>query len=206
MGMGEGSARGRQPGGFPVGRIPAKPAGLWVRVAAFLVDAALLFTILCMGLLVLLLTSLGEAFRNTTDPALLLSPPLLVSAGLGLLAAFLYFPLGESSPDQGTMGKRIFELRVVDQEGRRIAPARAAGRFLVKIISFAALLAGVVMIGMTQRKQGLHDLAADTLVLEPLVTDTRLRMGMGLAAVAISLTAFLAVLALAITFVWSSMR
>lgn len=206
MGTGEGGGWGRQPSGSPGDRIPVKPAGFWARTVAFLVDATLLLTILGVALLVLILTPLRESFLDTTDPSLILSPPLAVSAGLGVLAALLYFSWGESSPDQGTVGKKLLGLRVVDREGGRIAPARAAGRFLVKIVSFAAFLAGVVMIGMAREKQALHDLAADTLVMEPVVTNPLRRMGIGLAAAAASLAVFLAVLALTITFLWYSMR
>ncbi len=206
MGTGEGRGWGRYLSGLQGDRIPVKPAGFWARTAAFLVDATLLLMILGVGLLVLILTPLRESFLGSADPTQVLSPPLAVSAGIGMLAALLYFALGESSPDQGTVGKKLLGLRVVDLERGRITPARAAGRFLVKILSCAALFSGVVMIGVTRRKQALHDLAADTLVMEPLVTDPRQRLGIGLAAAAASLVLLLTVLALAITLLWYSMR
>jgi uncharacterized RDD family membrane protein YckC len=205
MGPWEGGWRGAQPSGPPGDQIPVKLAGFWARTAAFLVDASVLLSILGAGLLVLILTRLKDPFLDSTDPALLLSPALALIAGLGILAAFLYFSLGESSPDQGTVGKILLRLKVVNLEGARISLPRAAGRFLVKIISFAALCLGVVMIGLTPRKQALHDLAVDTLVTELPVRDPRQRLVVGLAAAATGAVLFLAVLALSITLVWYGM-
>jgi uncharacterized RDD family membrane protein YckC len=206
MGTGEGEGWGRQPPGPPAHLIPMKPAGFWVRTAAFLVDATLLLSILGIGLLVLILTPLKERFVETTYPALVLSPPLVVSAGLGMLAALLYFSFGESSPDKGTVGKKLLGLRVVDREGGRITLPRAAGRFLVKILSCAAFFTGVAMIGITRDKQALHDRVTDTLVMEAPVTNPWKKLGIGLAAVAVSLVMFLAVLGLFISFLWYSMQ
>ena len=206
MGTGEWSEWGAQPSGPPGDQVPMKPAGFWVRTAAFLVDASLLLSILGAGLLVLILTPLKEQFLDTTDPALLLTPALALIAGLGILAAILYFSLGESSPDQSTVGKKLLGLRVMDREGRRITLPRAAGRFLVKILSFAAFFTGVAMIGVTREKQALHDRVTDTLVMELPVMDPRLRLGIGLAAAAVFLAMCLFVLALTITFLWYCIR
>jgi uncharacterized RDD family membrane protein YckC len=205
MGTGEWGERGARPSGLPGDQVPVNLAGFWARTAAFLVDASLILSILGAGLLVLILTPLKEQFLDSTDPALFLSAPLALIAGLGILAAFLYFTLGESSPDQGTVGKKLMRLKVVNLEGGRISLPRAAGRFPVKILSFAALFSGVLMIGITRRKQAFHDLAVDTLVMEIPGMDPRQRLALGLAASATCVALFLAVLALAITLVWYGM-
>src|SRR5262249_3304027 len=48
--------------------------------------------------------------------------------------------------------------------GRRISFGRATGRYWSKILSALMLFAGFWVIPLTQRKQGLHDLIASTLV------------------------------------------
>ena len=77
-----------------------------------------------------------------------------------------YFVGFESSSWQATPGKRALGLIVTDTEGRRISPARAVGRYFGKILSGLILLIGYIMIAFTERKQGLHDFLAGTLVVK----------------------------------------
>ena len=83
-----------------------------------------------------------------------------------LVASFcLYFALQESSPAQATIGKRLFGLVVTDLQGRRIGFLRAAVRNLSKYLSGWLLFLGFVMAAFTQRRQALHDLIAQCLVV-----------------------------------------
>lgn len=84
---------------------------------------------------------------------------------LGLILTIGYFVLMESSHWQATLGKRVCKLRVTDIDGRRISIPRALGRYLGKFVSAFILGIGFLMVGWTRRKQGLHDLMADTLVM-----------------------------------------
>ena len=84
---------------------------------------------------------------------------------LGLILTIGYFVLMESSHWQATIGKRVCRMRVTDLAGRRISIPRALGRYLGKFVSSFVLGIGFLMIGWTRRKQGLHDLMADTLVM-----------------------------------------
>jgi uncharacterized RDD family membrane protein YckC len=54
---------------------------------------------------------------------------------------------------------------VTDLEGRRIGFGRATGRYFAKILSALILGIGFLMVAFTQRKQGLHDMIAGTLVV-----------------------------------------
>jgi uncharacterized RDD family membrane protein YckC len=85
-----------------------------------------------------------------------------------LIIVYFYFTLLESSVWQGTIGKRLLKIRVADMQGKRISFKRATIRFLSKILS-AQLLFGYIMILFTSKKQGLHDLIAKTIVLQPKV-------------------------------------
>ena len=84
---------------------------------------------------------------------------VLVIAGGWLYEAFL-----ESSSYQATQGKMIFGMKVTDLEGNRISFERATGRHFAKIVSGMILCIGFIMVGFTERKQGLHDMLAGTLV------------------------------------------
>ena len=77
----------------------------------------------------------------------------------------LYFALCESSAWQGTLGKLALGIRVTDLQGKRISFPRALGRYFAKILSAIILGIGFLMVAWIQRKQGLHDMICDTLVL-----------------------------------------
>ncbi len=82
-----------------------------------------------------------------------------------LLFGWCYYAGMESSPLRGTFGKWVLGIYVTDLEGNRISFAQGTGRFFGKIISGMLLLIGYIMIGTSDRKQGLHDKMADCLVM-----------------------------------------
>ncbi|RPH92936.1 zinc-ribbon domain-containing protein [candidate division KSB1 bacterium] len=77
----------------------------------------------------------------------------------------LYFVWFESSHFQATPGKLLLGIIVTDIEGRRISFFRSLGRNLGKIISHMVLNIGFILAGLTPRKQALHDMLADCLVV-----------------------------------------
>ena len=78
----------------------------------------------------------------------------------------VYHGVLESSKYQATLGKMFFRLRVVDLNGQRVSFARAAGRYLGSLVAVLPLGIGLLMIGFTSRKQGLHDMMARCLVVK----------------------------------------
>ncbi|WP_430392145.1 RDD family protein [Dyella sp. 20L07] len=151
-------------------------AGFWKRVGAYVLDAIVLWVpnmILSsmLGAKAALETYQQATLAAANDPQLVLqafdayfqalTPALLAQTVL----TWLYFALCESSPWQGTLGKRALGIRVTDMEGKRITFARATGRYFSKMLSIFILFIGFLMVAWTQRKQGLHDLIAQTLVL-----------------------------------------
>ena len=83
---------------------------------------------------------------------------------VGILLSWLYFAILESSSSQATPGKMALGIKVTDMNGDRISFARATGRHFAKWLS-SILLIGYIMIALTAKKQGLHDLLASTLVV-----------------------------------------
>ena len=77
---------------------------------------------------------------------------------------WLYFTLLESSSWQATLGKKALGLYVTDERWQRLSFGRANGRYWSKLISVLVLGIGFLMVGFTERKQGLHDKIAGTLV------------------------------------------
>jgi uncharacterized RDD family membrane protein YckC len=63
----------------------------------------------------------------------------------------------------GSLGKRLLSLRVVDEHGARLEPARAVFRSLARLVSIALLgLPALTVLG--REKRALHDLVAGTVV------------------------------------------
>ena len=73
-----------------------------------------------------------------------------------------YYAYFESSPAQATPGKRVFNIRVCDGEGRRLSPLRAILRILLKSFTLAL---GFLSIFFTPRRQALHDILVNTVVV-----------------------------------------
>ena len=72
----------------------------------------------------------------------------------------------ESSERGATVGKMAMGLRVVTSDGQRLSFMNATGRYFAKIISAIILGIGFLMIAFTDKKRGLHDMIASTLVIK----------------------------------------
>jgi len=83
-----------------------------------------------------------------------------------IITGWLYFALQESSNYQSTIGQRVLKLKVVDYDFQKISFLRATGRHFAQIISALILMIGYLMIFFTQKRQGLHDMIAKTLVIK----------------------------------------
>lgn len=123
-------------------------AGFWRRFAAYLIDGVILSIVLVP------LTLAAPAEQQAA-----FSP---ITTGI----AWLYFALMESSSRQATVGKMALGIVVTDMEGNRIGFGRATGRYFAKIISGLILFIGFLMAGFTQKKQALHDIIVNTLVVK----------------------------------------
>jgi uncharacterized RDD family membrane protein YckC len=120
-------------------------AGFWKRFVAILIDG-------------ILLNIAGFIFAKTF-------PLRFVSGLLGIVISWLYFALMESSFYQATLGKQVLGIIVTDIQGNRISLSQATVRHFAKIISTITLLIGYIMAGFTEKKQALHDIIANCLVI-----------------------------------------
>ncbi|GAC1549675.1 MAG: hypothetical protein NVS2B7_25720 [Herpetosiphon sp.] len=144
-------------------------AGFWLRFVASIIDGIILAVILSIlnGIVV---RSLGSSLRfNTTDPASALTGSMLTGILFFVLLSqvlqWLYYAVWESSSRRATPGKMILSLRVTDVDGRRISFGRASLRYWSKILSVAVFLIGYIMAAFTERKQALHDIIANCVVV-----------------------------------------
>jgi hypothetical protein len=72
----------------------------------------------------------------------------------------------ESGPRQATWGKRALGIKVVGADGNRISFARATGRRFASYVSGIPMYFGFFMAGFTQQRQAMHDLMAETYVVQ----------------------------------------
>lgn len=129
-------------------------AGFWKRVAAWFIDVIILSVIMYLFALIF--------FTNETANASVLRGKYLF---WGIIIAWIYYTLMESSAKQGTIGKIFLGIKVIDLNGNRIGFGKANGRYFGKFLSSIIIGIGYIMVAFTQKKQGFHDIMAGCLVV-----------------------------------------
>ena len=71
----------------------------------------------------------------------------------------------EASPLQGTVGKFICNIKVIDQNGHRLTYLRSFGRNIAKILSYLVLCIGFLWAAFSKKKLTWHDKIAKTYVI-----------------------------------------
>ncbi|MDD1685575.1 RDD family protein [Methanoregula sp.] len=122
-------------------------AGFWLRLAAAVIDG-----------LILLIPFVICVVISGTNP--------LIFYFLIWIVGFAYFAYLESSPKMATFGKEAMGLIVTNMDGSQLTFKQASIRYIGKLLSLVILYGGFIMIGFTEKKQGLHDMIAKTLVVK----------------------------------------
>jgi uncharacterized RDD family membrane protein YckC len=160
---------------------PVKYAGFWWRFLAYLIDDIILSFVAFIIFIPLWIAVGFNVFRfwaiedwddnyynYDSGTWAWIGSIVGLSILTGLLSVainWLYYALMESSKHQATLGKMAVGAKVTDLEGNRISFGRATGRYFGKIISGMILMIGYIMAGFTEKKQALHDMLANTLVI-----------------------------------------
>jgi uncharacterized RDD family membrane protein YckC len=152
-------------------------AGFWLRFVAYLIDTVIIYAVQffifmpVFGLLGISFASRADDFENMSDAeAMGMAGTMMAASGaaifLGSVIAILYWSLMESSKYQATVGKLALGLKVTDMDGNNLDFVKALVRNVCKIISGMIMGIGYIMAGFTDKKQGLHDIIANTLVVK----------------------------------------
>ena len=136
-------------------------AGFWIRVIPSLIDSVI---VMIVNTSINLITVMGANFISQ-------EPFVQIGVAVGnfvinQVVGWLYEACLTSSELEATLGKRAFNLRVTDLNGKRISFARSTGRYFAKFLSGLTLGVGYIMAGFTEKKQALHDLMCETLVVK----------------------------------------
>lgn len=133
--------------------------GFWLRFFALFIDTFIVLILqFAVGFAVGIVM---EASGSTVDETM----AAVVGFAVGSLVNWIYFAGGESGYSQATIGKRAMGLMVTDLNGERITFGRASGRYFSKILSGLFFGIGYLMVAFSEKKQGLHDMMAGTLVV-----------------------------------------
>ncbi|MGH2921595.1 MAG: RDD family protein [Gaiellaceae bacterium] len=127
-------------------------AGFWRRFAAYVIDNILIYVV--AFILGFILGAIGG------------DGGIVIAYVVAIVGTFGYFAWFESSESQATVGKMALGIQVTDLQGNRISFGRALGRTFAKILSALILYIGFIMAAFTEKKQGLHDMIAGTLVVK----------------------------------------
>lgn len=138
-------------------------AGFWIRLAASLIDDAII-VVASLGLSYFALFVLYFAFRPAPTFGEAFTGGFIQNINFAAMN-FLSIPyyIGFHWKFGATPGKRVLNIRVVrDVDGANLTLGRSAGRYFAQIISIATFGAGHLMAAFSHKKQALHDRIAGT--------------------------------------------
>jgi uncharacterized RDD family membrane protein YckC len=150
---------------LPVEPGPIEYAGFWLRVWAGSID---IFLEVFAALLVTVIVDIG---MRIFSPQFGLSPITaryvtgIVFIFVLTMGAWLYCASMECSTWRATVGKRIVGLQVLSASGGQISFGQATVRHFMKFLSLFTATIGFMMAGWTKRKQALHDMPSDCVVV-----------------------------------------
>jgi len=141
-------------------------AGFWKRVAAYIIDS---FVVGVAGGIIGAIIGgiIGAGFG--LNGGLGTGGMLAIQAVTNIVSICLsasYYGWFHASNHQATLGKMAIGIKVVRSNGEPISFLRGFGRYFALIISGITLCIGFIMAGFTERKQALHDMICDTLVVD----------------------------------------
>ncbi|MBT2684011.1 RDD family protein [Bacillus sp. ISL-37] len=130
-------------------------AGFWTRFWAYLLDLIVIGSINRM--------IINPVFRALDVPLIedgILSPMAIATA----VVFYLYFVLMTKYFGQ-TLGKMVFGLKVVEMDGKGLTWGTVIFREWIGRFISATIIVLYLVVAFTKKKQGLHDLFADTTVI-----------------------------------------
>jgi uncharacterized RDD family membrane protein YckC len=141
----------------------AQYAGFLPRFGAYLIDG-LIISVVDFILFAIVGVMIGLMSRSNSAGAVAGILIVLVYGAI-ICITLGYFSYFESSEKQATFGKQAIGLKVITVDGNRLTFMHALGRTLAKIFGMMLCYAGPLAVLFTEKKQGLHDMVANTLVV-----------------------------------------
>ena len=147
-----------------IGKVPFK--GFWIRLIAAVLDGFIIF-FLWLITFYLLFTVSNTGLLSDKNIILFVVIAILTLIIVGII----YKPVMETSDYQGTFGKYLLGMKIVNLKGQKINLNASFirtlvyfGQISIPLINGLTIWA-LLLIGFTEYKQGLHDMAAETYVV-----------------------------------------
>lgn len=146
-------------------------AGLWRRFAASVIDSVVTGVLSYAVLIPLMLVfgvGLGTLIGTESAGSIMF---VIVQYGISILIPAAYFGWMHSSSSQASLGKMAVGIKVCRTDGDSMSFPRAIGRYFAYFL-FAVFTCGLgvlisgLMVAFSQRKQALHDMICDTIVVD----------------------------------------
>lgn len=141
-----------------------QPAGFFRRLFATLLDFIIFLIIpFIVFMTCVVLVSIG----TVTMEQIQAQQELIDLADYTYRILFLCFCIDceASNRFQGTLGKYVFKIKIVNEDGSKLSLVKAASRFVFKIISLLLAGIGFLIILINGKKLGLHDMILNTKVV-----------------------------------------
>ncbi len=178
-------------------------AGFLRRFAASIIDS-FITGILSYALLIPLALIMGVSLISLAQSEMAGAGALvtfyILNYAISVLVPAVYFGWMQSSSNMASLGKLSVGAKVVRSNGERISFWRAFLRYiamaaLALFTCGIAMLVSAIMVGVTDRKQGLHDMICDTVVVDKWAfTDHPERQQQGVGTVTIVVLSLFALL------------
>jgi uncharacterized RDD family membrane protein YckC len=131
-------------------------AGFWMRFWAYLLDL-----LVVASLNRLLIFPFFHLFDIPVDRTNMFAPATIATT----LTFYAYFVLMTKFFQQ-TLGKMVFGLKVIDESGKPLTWTTVLFREVIgKFIAKTILFIGFLFVAFSEKKKGMHDQFADTLVI-----------------------------------------
>jgi uncharacterized RDD family membrane protein YckC len=144
-------------------------AGLVTRATAFVIDAAIvnLIAVVFAGCAGLVLSMFGSSLEDLPTAV-----KVVFGAGGWIVLNLVYF-VGSWILTGQTAGMRVMGIRVERSDGGRLSVRRAAIRLAGLVLAALPLFAGYLVILVNDRRRGLHDWLAGSVVVFAYEQDAR---------------------------------
>jgi uncharacterized RDD family membrane protein YckC len=156
--------------------VPARYVGLVTRALAFAVDAAIVNAVA-----ILVTAVVGLALSVIAVPEAVRDVTVLLGGVAYVLWSVGYF-VGFWAATGQTPGARMLRFRVCTAAAEPLRPRRGLVRFAGLLLAALPLFAGFLLILVDDRRRGLHDRLAGTVVVELPERDAQRPRGRGTAA------------------------
>ncbi|MFT4937325.1 MAG: putative RDD family membrane protein YckC, partial [Paraglaciecola sp.] len=131
-------------------------AGFWIRVGASLIDTLLLLIIIGP-----ILTMIYGSGYWLGESSIIGFWDILLNYILPGIVVILFWSYKSATP-----GKMMFKLAIVDAtSGEKPSTRQLIVRYLCYYVSIIPLLLGIFWVGIDKKKQGWHDMIANTVVV-----------------------------------------